>query len=76
MESSLDISGYSYLWNSERSSHALVKIKDTGDEARDFMIFDKVRKTVALIEDDCKKRAVCKEMLRHGSSVLDDFGPL
>lgn len=76
MELSTDIFRFSYLWNAEFTNHVLVRMGDTGDEAQDFLIFDKVLRMVTKIDDARIKRAVCKEMLRQGCSIVEDFGPL
>ena len=51
----MDISDYEYLWNECKEDYVLLRVED------DYMIFNRVRQTVLLIEDyDMSDKLIAK----------------
>lgn len=69
MESSPDISRYSYLWTSEFPNWVLREMENDG--RRSFLIENELTNRVLIISKPALESALCDEMLKRGCRVID-----
>lgn len=61
----MDISDYENLWNKDKGDYVLLRVED------DYMIINRVRQTVLLIEDDDISDRVIAKMIEEESMIFD-----
>ena len=61
----MDISDYENLWNEDKGDYVLLRVED------DYMIINRVRQTVLLIEDDDMSDRVIAKMIEEESLIFD-----
>jgi len=61
----MDISDYKDLWNEGKEEYVLLRVED------DYLIINRVRQTVLLIEDDDMSDKVIAKMIDEGSLIFD-----
>ena len=61
----MDISDYENLWNEDKGDYVLLRVED------DYMIINRVRQTVLLIEDDDISGRVIAKMIEEESMIFD-----
>jgi hypothetical protein len=63
---------YQYLWDGSRPGWVLLKAPDLPGG---YCVFHKPNRTLLHIDDSNLNEAVCKEMKRYGSEILDKIPP-
>ena len=66
----IDISGYEYLWTTERKDYALFTVTCYGN--KEFLIYHRPTKQVSIIRGDIVGQMIIKKMIEMGVPVIDD----
>lgn len=64
------IEDFSYLWDGESNRYALLRTQSDSTDIDDLLVFDKVSKTVLLVEDQEVAREICRRLREKGIPII------